>query len=96
MATKRKLVIRNPGPVEPEAPEPPQVSWYKRVYGKYWFILATIVLVTFVPLELVGHEEWGDVRWPITFIYIAGVLVLFSFLFLKIWGKDGIWGEEQE
>jgi polyferredoxin len=94
MATKRKLVIRNPEPMEPELPEEPKRSWLKRVYAKYWFVLAAIVLITFVPLELMGHEEWGDLRWPASFIFIAGVLVLFAILFLKIWGRDGVWGEE--
>lgn len=94
MATKRKLVVRNPEPVEPELPPEPKVPWLKGIYAKYWFVLVTIVLVTFIPLELVSHDEWGEVRWPLSFIYIAGVLVLFSILFMKLWGRDGIWFEE--
>jgi hypothetical protein len=48
-----------------------------------------------VPLEIVtGHEEWGGLRWSAAFIFIAGVLVLFFIIFLKIWGREGIWSDD--
>ncbi|MCX6650781.1 MAG: hypothetical protein NT131_03880 [Methanomassiliicoccales archaeon] len=95
MATKRKLVIHNTETVEEEGEEPPSQPWLKRVYAKYWFWLLALALATMVPLEIVTrHEEWGGLRWSAAFIFIAGVVILFVILYLKIWGKDGIWGED--
>jgi hypothetical protein len=91
MATKRKLVIHNTEKVEEEEDEVPSQPWLKRVYAKYWFGLLFLALVTMVPLEIFRHEEWGDLRWSASFIFIAGIAVLFAFLYLKLWGKKGAW-----
>jgi hypothetical protein len=94
MATKRKLVIHNTEKVEGEEEEVPSQPWLKRVYARYWFGLLVLAIVTMVPLEILRHEEWGNLRWSATFIFIAGVLVLFAIIYLKIWGKNGAWGDE--
>jgi|APHig6443718053_1056840.scaffolds.fasta_scaffold394051_2 hypothetical protein len=94
MATKRKLVIHNTEEVEEEEEETPSQPWLKRVYARYWFWLLALALVTMVPLEILSHEEWGDLRWSAAFIFIAGVIVLFVIMYLKIWGKEGIWSDD--
>lgn len=92
MATKRRLRFE-PRPAKQDAEaerEEDLRTWSKRVLAKYWFMIACLFVDTSVPLDLYGRLD-RSLALPVVLIVLLGLLLVEVYIFIRIWGSNGIW-----
>lgn len=91
MATKRKLRFEPRPAKEAEAEREEDLrTWTKRVLAKYWYMIACLFADTSVPLEIYGRLE-RSLALPVVLVVLLALLLVEIFIFIKVWGTNGIW-----
>jgi hypothetical protein len=102
MATKRKITVKVPPPVESEEGKDERgqpvilrrdrgwKNWFLRDYLRYWYFVGCLMADTFVGLEIWLCVDTG-LSTSVPLIAVAALVLIEFLAYISLWGKNGRW-----
>jgi hypothetical protein len=101
MATKRKITVKVPPPVEDDETDErlkPLIlrrdrgwrDWFLRDYLRYWYFVACLTADAFIALEVWTSVDPG-LSTSVPLIVLAALALGEFLVYLALWGKNGKW-----